>query len=374
MEILNLNQKMKRALELANRARGLTSPNPAVGAVVVSKSGEVIGEGFHPKAGEPHAEVFAIQEAVKNQSDLSDGVLFVTLEPCNHHGRTPPCTDLILKTGIKTVVVGEVDPNPKMRGKSLKLLTENGVDVIPPQFLSADIRQEAQDLIRGFASVQQNGRPFITLKAAASLDGKIATSTGESKWITSPDARNLAHKERSQHQAVLVGVGTVLKDDPSLNIRINDEPEQITVRIILDSRLLTPPSAKLFSVGGKAIVFCDQFAPADRRLLLEQTGAQVIAVPSLVPGSLDLRAVLSKLVDLNIHEILVEGGAKVLGAFAREGLFDRLLYFMAPKILGSNALDVFDGLDISELKNSIQISQMVPKIIGEDILIEGRRV
>jgi len=373
MENLNLNQIMKRALELASQARGRTAPNPAVGAVVVNFNGDIIGEGFHPKAGEPHAEVFAIQEALQKHSDLSSCVLFVTLEPCNHQGRTPPCADLILKTGIKTIVIGEVDANPKMRGKSLKLLTEHGVDVIPPVMLSREIQNEARELIRGFTSIQQNGRPFITLKAAVSLDGKIATASGESKWITSSDAREFAHKERASHQAVLVGVGTVLKDDPSLNIRLKEQEPQTTTRVILDSRLLTPPAAKLFSADGPVFIFCDQFAPTNRRQALENAGAEIIAVPTQAPGTLDLHEVLAELAERNLHEILVEGGAKVLGAFAREKLFDRVLYFMAPKILGSHAIDVFDGFEVTELKNCIELSLGAPRILGQDILIEGRR-
>ncbi|MDZ4677608.1 MAG: bifunctional diaminohydroxyphosphoribosylaminopyrimidine deaminase/5-amino-6-(5-phosphoribosylamino)uracil reductase RibD [Oligoflexia bacterium] len=361
---------MQEALNLATKARGKTAPNPMVGAVVVTAQGEIIGRGFHPQAGQPHAEVFAINEAKTKSHDLSQCTLLITLEPCNHTGRTPPCTDLILESKIKHVVIGALDPNTLMQGKSLELLKQKGIEIT-----SGVLQAECEKLIRGFKSVIKNGRPFITLKAATSLDGKIATSTGESQWITQEPARKLARQERSQHDAILVGVGTVLADDPQLNVR--DGSTHSLTKIILDSRLMTPPQAKLFSTPGSVIIYCDENYSAERKDLLEKTGALVVPMlndQQQTPGLLNLKIIFADLARRGVQELMIEGGARVLGAVAREKLFDRVLCFVAPRILGSTSLNVFEGLDVKLLNESIELENMTTRLVGKDIVIEGMRV
>lgn len=363
---------MKTALDLASQARGKTAPNPMVGAVVLDSRGQIIGRGFHPQAGQPHAEVFAIRDAQTKLKDLSACTLVVTLEPCNHHGRTPPCVNLILESGIKKVVVGTPDPNPLMQGKSLETLRVKGVEVI-----EGVLSKESQDLIRGFKSVMFEKRPFITLKCATSLDGKIATSTGESQWITEEPARQLAHQERATHDAILVGVGTVMADDPQLNVRLPNQIDRGLTKVILDSRLMTPPTARLFKTPGRVLIYCEKSYAAERRQSLEKAGAAVLPVASVgdftQPGLLDLEEVMTSLVEQGVQELLVEGGARVLGAVVREQLFDRVVYFLAPKILGSASRDAFEGLDVKALNESVNIENVTTRQIGKDIVIEGTR-
>ncbi len=362
---------MIEAIKLASTARGMTAPNPIVGAVVVNEKGEIIGRGFHPKAGEPHAEVFAIRDAKKKQNDLRGCTLFVTLEPCNHFGRTPPCLDLVLSEGFKKVKVGSLDPNPLMQGKSIQKLKDAGVDVeIGVEGLNAE------KLIRGYKSVMLNARPYVSLKCATSLDGKIATRTGESQWITEAPARQLAHIERAEHDAIMVGVGTVIADDPQLNVRLNSAHAGLK-KIILDSRLRTPPTSKLFSTMGPVIIYCDSQYSGERKVNLEKTGAIVVPVDSgdqtFHKDSLDLNTVLKDLAKRGVQELMVEGGARVLGAFVREKLFDRLVYIIAPKILGSESRDVFEGLNIDKLKESVCLENISTRLVGTDIIIEGTR-
>ncbi len=363
---------MLEAIKLATQARGMTAPNPMVGAIVVNREGQVIGRGFHPKAGEFHAEVFAIHEAKKIQNDLSSASLYVTLEPCNHYGRTPPCLDLILLEKIKDVKVGALDPNPLMQGRSIEKLKVAGVKVEVGVGAT-----EAGKLIRGFKSVLLNSRPYVSLKCATSLDGKIATRSGESQWITDAPARQLAHVERSEHDAIMVGVGTVIADNPQLNVRLPGSKKYSLKKIILDSRLRTPVDSKLFSTSGPVIIFCDDQFSSERKLDLEKVGATVVPVSAgdqkFNKDSLDLNTVLKKLVSFGVQELMVEGGARVLGAFVREKLFDRLIYFIAPKILGSESRDVFEGVGIDKLQDSLKLENISTRIVGTDIMIEGIR-
>jgi diaminohydroxyphosphoribosylaminopyrimidine deaminase / 5-amino-6-(5-phosphoribosylamino)uracil reductase len=360
-------QFMAEAVRLAQQARGLTSPNPMVGAVVVSPLGEIIGRGFHPKAGESHAEVFAIREARKTHPSLTGCTIYVTLEPCNHFGRTPPCADLVLTSGISRVVVGAIDPNPKMQGKSIEKLRQNGITVDV-----GVLQDDCEKLIRGFKSVMTTKRPFVTLKCATSLDGKIATATGESQWITGSEARAAGHVERAEHDAILVGIGTVLADDPQLTARIDEKVSSLT-KVIIDSQLRTPSTARIFKTPGRVIIYCSQFASILSRTELEKASATVVAVPSDGVNGLDLRAVLADLANQGVQELLVEGGAKILGGFAREKLFDRVLYFLAPRIFGSGSRDAFEGLRTESLSESIEIKPMNMRLVGGDILIEGVR-
>ncbi len=347
---------MNEAVTEALKGKGHTAPNPVVGAVVVNPTGQIIGRGFHPKVGESHAEVFAINDALKTSADLSQCSIFVTLEPCNHHGRTPPCLDLIVKHKLKKVIVGSTDPNPQMAGSSIEKLKNLGVDVV-----SGVLQHQTDKLIRGFKSVLQTGLPYVTLKCAVSIDGKIATESGESKWITSEESRNYVYQLRKESDAVLVGIGTVLADDPNLDGR---------KKIILDSRLQTPPTSKVFKSNGGVIIYCDRNYSAQKRLALETVGAIVIPV-DLNGAKLDLKKILLDLPSHKIQDVFVEGGATVLGGFLTEKLFDSLIYFIAPKIIGERGKSVFAGFNAETLSDSLMLKNMTVKNIGPDFILEA---
>lgn len=355
---------MKRAIELAYLGKGDTYPNPPVGAVVVDSTGRIIGEGFHPKAGFSHAEVFAIEAAKKSLDDLSTCQLYVTLEPCRHFGRTPPCTDLILKEKIKTVFVGSTDPNPVMQGKSIALLKNAGVNVT-----EGVLKSECEKIIRGFEKILKLGRPFVTLKTAVSLDGKVATSAGESKWITSEESRARGHLERKQHDGILVGIETLLADNPGLDVRYGLDGKPKT-KVVLDSRLRTPLNSQIFKTPGRVVIFTSYLNDEKIQINLEKNGALVIPVES-PNGRLSLHEILGNLVQLGVQDLLVEGGGQVLGSFIQSGLFDRLVYFMSPQILGDQALDSFRGLQIPKLSDAVRFTSMTATPIGVDLLIEG---
>lgn len=352
---------MVDAIKLAQKARGQTAPNPLVGAVLINKNGEIVAQGHHPKAGEPHAEVFAIREALEKGLHLEDLTLVVSLEPCNHFGKTPPCTEAIIKAGINTVVVGTLDPNPLVQGKGIQRLRDAGVSVI------TGIREnECGQLIRGFKSSIEKGRPFVTLKCAVSLDGKIATLNGESKWITGEPARRFVHEKRAQHDAILVGVNTVINDDPELNIRFGI-PHNPLKKIILDSKLRTPISSKVFQSEGEVYIFTSKKSSASKYAGFE---AEVIAVNENDNG-LDLSEVLRELNHMGVQELFVEGGARVIGSFLQSNVCDQILYFIAPKILGSQGKDVFVGYDAKSLAAAIQLKDLTYGKIGDDLFIEG---
>ncbi len=364
---------MQQAIALAKKAKGLTYPNPMVGAIIIDENKEIIGRGYHPKAGEAHAEVFAIREALQKKSGfLSDCILYVTLEPCNHTGRTPPCVNLVIDSRLKSVVVGVLDPNPLMQGQSIEALKTKGVDVI-----TGVCAVECQQLIRGFKKVMEENRPFVSLKAAASLDGKLATGSGESKWITGSDARAYAHELRADHDAVLVGVGTILKDDPSLNARIENNGNLLTgKKIILDSRLRTPVTAKIFNSPGQVLIYCDKDFPGIQKEALEKRGAKIIPLwrSEKNPGTLNLHEVVADLaLHQGVQDLLVEGGSQILGSFLKENIFDQLYYFVAPKIIGGEGRDAFAGFDIESLKDSEMFSNLKVKQLGKDFVFEGAR-
>lgn len=347
---------MSQAIDLAKQAKGKTAPNPTVGAVVVSSDGEIIGSGFHPKAGLPHAEVFAIKDALTKTNDLSKCTLYVTLEPCGHFGKTPPCVDLIIENKIKEVVIGSIDPHPLMQGKSLAKLKDHGVNVT-----EGILTKECDKLIRGFKSVLLNERPFVTLKCAASLDGKISTVTGESKWITSEEARQYAHDLRAAHDAILVGVGTIVSDNPRLDARLGNKTKALT-KVILDTRLTTPVTSQIFSTEGDVIIYCDENYSQKRKTDLELVGAKIVPL-SLFENRVDIAHALNDLRKKGIQELMVEGGSQVLQSFIRLQLFDEIKYFVAPKIISNQP----------ELSQSLMIQNMSVKKIGPDFIFEGTR-
>lgn len=315
---------MQRCLELAARG-GRTSPNPQVGCVIVSKAGKVLAEGWHRGPHTPHAEADAL---AKLRGKAAKGAtMYVNLEPCNHHGRTPPCAPAVIASGVARVVIGAMDPVPGHGGGAAriakaKIAVTRGV-----------LAPACEELNRGFFTWARAGRPWFTLKAAMTLDGRIATASGESKWITGPAARAAVHALRARHDAVLVGIGTVLADDPSLTVR--DAPGADPVRVVLDSRLRTPPTAKMLSTGdARVLIACGAGVPAIRRSRLEKAGAIVLPLPLGPRGNVDLDALGKTLAGQGVTSVLVEGGGEVHAAFLAAGLADELELHVAPRILG----------------------------------------
>ncbi|MCX6552935.1 MAG: bifunctional diaminohydroxyphosphoribosylaminopyrimidine deaminase/5-amino-6-(5-phosphoribosylamino)uracil reductase RibD [Acidobacteria bacterium] len=349
---------MERALVLAGRARGRTTPNPLVGAVVVSPAGVVVGTGFHARAGEPHAEVHALHAA---GSAARGATLYCTLEPCSHHGRTPPCADRILDAGIARVVAAVADPNPRVAGGGLRRLRDAGVRV--------DVgigRDEAVRLNRPFFSAMQRGRPFVVLKAATSLDGRVAVAAGMSTHISSGPADRRSQLLRAEVDAVAVGIGTVLVDDPRLTARDVYRARPLA-RVVFDRRLRMPPSARLLSTtsAGPVFVVTTTAALAEHRSgarALEAAGATVIALDS---G--DVAAALTTLVGHDIHSLLVEGGPTLQGAFWREGVVDAIRLIVAPRALGPAGVP---WLGIPDLPTSA-LTRVDVGPCGPDIIMEA---
>jgi diaminohydroxyphosphoribosylaminopyrimidine deaminase/5-amino-6-(5-phosphoribosylamino)uracil reductase len=345
---------------LAERGRYTVAPNPLVGAVV-ARGGEVLGEGWHSRAGGDHAEVAAIEGA---GMAARGATLYVTLEPCNHHGRTPPCVEAILRAGISRVVVGHLDPDPRMRGRSVGLLRGAGVEVEvldAPEFE----RQNEQ-----FFHHMRTGRPFVHLKLATTLDGKIAASGGDSRWVTGKDARSRAHGLRAEAGAVLVGANTVRTDDPMLTPRdLPLSPPHIT-RVVLDPNLTTSPESKLAGSTKEAqvVVVCTEAALHGRERDLERRGVEVVAAPVL-EGGLDLRFVLEVLGGRGIKGLLVEGGGETATRFVREGLADKMTLFYAPKILGAEGVPMIGALRVTRVAESLQFSVSEVEKVGTDVAV-----
>lgn len=355
---------MRRALHLAERARGRTSPNPLVGAVVV-RDGQVVGEGYHRKAGTPHAEVHALNQA---GAMAKGATLYVTLEPCAHYGRTPPCAEAIVKAGIRKVVAAMTDPNPKVAGKGLEYLKKHGVEVV-----NGFMEDEARQLNEAFLKYITTGMPYVVLKMAMSLDGKIATFTGDSKWITGQEAREFVHCLRDSHDAILVGIGTVLADNPRLTTRLPGGSGRDPIRIILDSKLRIPLDSQVLKSRSNAqtiIATTEQYDPAKKKLL-EQMGALVLVLPA-TNGRVDLTKLLQALAAREITSILVEGGSSVNASFIETGLVDKVYAFIAPKIIGgTEALGPVGGKGVARVETAVPVQSMKVTLIGDDVLICG---
>jgi len=355
---------MQMALELARRAAGRTSPNPMVGAVLV-RDGRVVGRGYHARAGTPHAEIHALREA----GELAEGAtLYVTLEPCCHYGRTGPCTEAIIEAGVARVVAAMTDPNPRVAGRGLERLRRAGVEVAV-----GVLEAEARRLNEVFIKYMTTGLPFVVLKAAMSLDGKIATRTGRSRWITGGEARARGHALRDRYDAILVGVNTVLADDPALTARLPDGAGRDPVRIILDSRARTPPGAKVIVQQSAAptLVAVTPDAPADRVAALERAGASVLVVPGESPR-VDLKALLIELARREITSVLVEGGGEVHASFLAGGLVDKVVWFIAPLIIGGReAPGPVGGEGPADLQEAVRLHEVTVTRCGGDYCLEG---
>ncbi len=352
---------MQRALRAA--ARGRPSPNPHVGAVIVA-GGVVVGVGHHAKAGGPHAEIVALVDA---GAHARGATLYVTLEPCNHLGRTAPCTEAILATGVARVVIGTRDPAPHAPG-GLERLRDAGIELV----VGVEERA-ARRLVSDFAKQITTGIPFVTIKAAVTLDGRIATRSGDSRWITGPEARKHAHRMRDASDAVLVGIGTVLADDPELTVRHVRGRDPL--RVVLDSALRTPVTAKLVRHGSAAqtLIFHANDAPAERRAALAALpGVALVELARAPNGTLDLDAVLRELGRRDCVRVLVEGGARLHGALLDAGLVDRVAVFVAPVLLGdSEAVPLARGREIATIADALRLRDVEITRLGDDVLFEG---
>lgn len=360
---------MARALELAARGKGYTSPNPCVGAVVV-KDGQIIGQGFHPKAGGPHAEVVAIDDAAARCPEkLANATIYVTLEPCNHFGKTPPCTHKILNAGISRVVVACKDPNPNVAGGGIEFLRKKGLEVV-----SGLMAQEALTLIEDFVwNVQHTHTPFVTLKCAATLDGYIATRTGDSQWITSGASRNFGHELRHQNDAILIGSGTLHADDPSLTARIEGKQSRDPARIILDTRLTIKEDAKIViqQSGAPTIIVMGPDCDSAKIRRLKDRGVQVLEC-RVLENMLDLNDLMIKLRKLSVTSLLIEGGGRVAASALAAGIVNKVCYFLAPKIMGSNdGIPVFNGPGPEKIKDVFELARVTTRHFGSDILVTG---
>lgn len=353
---------MQKALELAAKGRGKTSPNPAVGAVIV-KGNKIIAEGYHRKAGAPHAEIIALRQA---GTKAKGATLYVNLEPCCHtNKRTPPCTKSIIKSGLKRVVIAMKDPNPDVNGKGIKELTDAGIKTEV-----GIMRKEAKRLNEAFIKFITIKEPFVILKIAQSLDGKIATSTGESKWITGKDSRRYAHRLRSEVDVVLVGIGTVLKDNPSLTSRIKGGRNPY--RIIVDSKLRIPLNAKVLKhKDHKTIIAAIQNTQKKKIDMLKNLGIQVLTIKDK-EGKVDLSALMKELGKLNMVSIMIEGGSSINASALLSGIVDKIMVFIAPIIIGgTDAITSVGEKSPTLLKDAIRIKEPQVKKIGRDVLLEG---
>jgi diaminohydroxyphosphoribosylaminopyrimidine deaminase/5-amino-6-(5-phosphoribosylamino)uracil reductase len=350
---------MARALQLAERGLWTTSPNPRVGCVLV-RDGEVVGEGWHERAGEAHAEVNALRQA----GDKARGATaYVTLEPCSHYGRTPPCAEALITAGVARVVAAMADPNPLVAGKGMVLLQSAGITAVVGL-----MEAEAKELNIGFVSRMTRGRPWVRLKAAASLDGKTALNNGVSQWITGPEARQDGHRWRARACAILTGIGTVRDDDPQLTVRGLDVARQ-PLRVIVDSKLEISPQAKILQ-GGSVLVVGALDSP-EKTAVLRCTGVEVKILPNAA-GKVELKDLLEELGRQGVNELHVEAGFKLNGSLMREGLVDEVLLYLAPCLVGDNANGLFNLPELSSLdgKQGLQIRDV--RQVGADIRVLAR--
>ncbi len=356
---------MRRALRLARKRLGWTSPNPPVGAVIV-KEGTLVAEGYHEGIGKLHAEAVALAKAGEKAKGAT---LYVTLEPCDHYGRTPPCTDAIIAAGIQRVVVGTLDPNPIVNGRGIARLRAAGIEVA-----IGVLEAEAKDLIAPFAKFITQQMPFVTLKLAMSADGKIATCTRQSQWLTGEEARRYAHRLRLEHDAVMVGVGTVLADDPQLTVRLVRGKGKQPVRVVVDSLARTPPTAKVIRAAETpCIIAVTEKAPESRVRKLRYAGAEVWRLPPDKQGRVSLPELLRKLAECDIVSVLVEGGSELAGSLVAQRLIDRVVFFIAPVLLGGKkAVPAIGGEGIANLDEALRLKDARWRRLGQDWLLMAK--
>ncbi len=356
---------MRLCLSLAKKGRGRTSPNPIVGAVVV-KDDKIIGKGYHKKAGLPHAEAIAISKA---GSDAEGAALYVSLEPCCHSNKkTPPCTKKIIESKIKKVVIGMIDPNPLVSGKGIEELLASNIEV-----KAGVLEHEAKKINESFVKYIKIKTPFVILKIAESLDGKIATNTGESKWITGEKAREYAHRLRDEVDAVMVGIGTVLRDNPSLTTRLKNKKGKDPIRVVVDSNLQIDISSKILTQrsDAKTIIAASKSASKNKIEKIKKTGAEIILLKTK-DGKIPLTQLMKELGKREITSLMIEGGSEVAASALKEGVVDKVVFFIAPKIItGREAKPSIGGEGISKLKDALMLKDVSVKRAGEDIMVEG---
>ena len=357
---------MRAALALAQRGLGRVWPNPAVGCVIV-KRGVVLGRGWTQPGGRPHAETEALARAGRAARGAD---AFVTLEPCSHHGKTPPCAEALIAAGIRRAVVAVEDPDPRVSGKGLALLRDAGIAVVLG--VGAD---EAAEVNAGFFSVMRSGRPLVTLKLATSLDGQLAVASGESRWITGEAARARAHLLRTTHDAVMVGSGTVIADDPTLTCRLPGLTDRSPVRVVIDGSLRVPLTARVVVEARRMPTWfvVRHGIGGERRAALAGCGVEIIDVPARPGGATDLAAALSALAKKGITRVLVEGGATLAAALVRADLVDRIAWFRAPTLIGGDGLPALSALGVAAPDRARRFVRIGIERIGEDVLETLRR-
>lgn len=359
---MNLTQRyMQHALGLARTALGRTAPNPPVGAVIV-RDGRIVGEGFHPKAGEPHAEIFALRSAEKTASGAD---IYVTLEPCSHQGRTGPCVDALISAGIKRVFIGTIDPNPQVSGRGIKCLKEAGIEVE-----IGICESECCELIAPFAWHILHKQPYTLYKAAMTFDGQLATSTGDSRWVSGEESRQRVHQLRDQVDAIMVGVDTVIADDPQLTTRL-PQGGRDPLRVVVDSRLRTPFDSQIVRQDSQAttLIATTEFAPADQLARLQDAGCELLLLPA-VNEKVSLPDLWRELGRRNIQSLLLEGGRTLAAAALQDGLINRLQLYLAPKLLaGVGFAGLFAGEGCSLMKDALSLDNLVAEKVGADLLL-----
>lgn len=359
---------MRRALDLARKGRGFTSPNPMVGAVV-AKDGRIVGEGYHQAAGLPHAEVNALDDA---GPEARGATLYVTLEPCNHTGRTPPCTEKIIRSGVSTVVTAMEDPNPRVAGGGNAALQAHGIQVH-----SGVCEKEARRLNEAFVKYICTGRPFVTVKCAATLDGRIATRTGDARWVTGSAARLHVHRLRHAVDGIMVGINTVQADDPSLTTRlpadVQPQPKD-PVRIVLDTHLSISKNAGILRLDSEAVtlIICADVVPAKTRAKIESPGVRVVPVETGGDGRIHLAGLMERLGTENITSLLIEGGSRVMASAFAAGIVDKAMFFYAPKILGGDdGVPICAGPSGDSMADCILLNDIQTRRFDDDLLVEG---
>lgn len=356
---------MSRALELAKLGEGHTNPNPMVGAVLV-KNGRIIGEGYHEVCGQAHAEVNAFKHATE---DPEGADLYVTLEPCSHYGKTPPCAKLIIEKKVRRVIIAALDPNPLVSGRGVRMIQEAGIEVI-----SGVMEEEAKALNEVFMRYIVNKQPYLVLKYAMTLDGKIATAAGDAKWITSEDARAHARHMRGVYMGILAGIGTVLADDPQLTAR--EEGARNPIRIIVDSSLRIPENARVLDdqESAKTIIAVATPSDQDKRKRLEDREIKILDVPG-EDGRVDLVKLMTLLGEMGIDSVLVEGGGQIIGSLVKAHLADRVLCYISPKLVGGDQAKTPAGGDgIAVLADAMKLDEIEVANIGPDVLLSGKVV
>jgi len=353
---------MKKALQLAKRGLGRTSPNPMAGAVI-AKDREIISQGYHRYYGGPHAEIEAINKLKVSSKDTT---LYVTLEPCCHYGKTPPCTDAIMKLEFARIVVGTVDPNPKVNGKGIAILRNHGF------LVTEDIlREECQRINEVYFKYIQTGIPFVTIKFAQTIDGRIATQTGHSRWISSEATLNLGHKMRSIHDAVMIGVGTVIQDNPQLTVRRTKG--RTPLRIISDSHLRIPASSNVLndSYVQNTLIATTSAADKDKIKEIENKGVKVLVIDQDKYGRVSLSELLKRLGEIGISSVMVEGGGQIITSLLRQRLVDKLIVIIAPKIIGQG-INWVGNLGIERMDEALKFLEYRFRKVGDDLVFEGR--